>query len=459
MSDSNNMGEERMLDESTGLELKQRLAEEITILRIEGTLFCFDPREARRRDGTITRVLKHADGQERPVTVDIHPRYGQPSVLAYKIVQAIFLKMTEEGYPYSNTVTFSQRELARLSGRDAWGGSTSQQLYHAMMQLQATRIVCSIQNKETKEHLEVNFYFLPETWFSKKDGSIKACMVKIADPIVQSLNRRHIAFFDLQKLNTLETIGMVLYKRVFFHLSNIYSPNKARSTLVYEKDYQDICAEWLGGLKPEKYASRIKQQLGRHLDALRATGLIRGYEIKARADGKELKIIFHPGEGFFEDYLDFYISTQQPKLRFKEALSVRHIQKPFELVGYFHGTRGKQGNTFQEKETAQASKLLERFSEADVRSLIDYAVADARVTKYPMRWFGAVLRYLPSWEGERSTVKARDERQAAIRACALCDSGGYIQVKSPTGAFRAIECPHDQAKITAFENSTGLHWV
>src|SRR3954449_12596988 len=200
MGDNNNMGEERMHDESTGLELKQRLAEEITILRIEGTLFCFDPREARRRDGTITRVLKHADGQERPVTVDIHPRYGQPSVLAYKIVQAIFLKMTEEGYPYSNTVTFSQRELARLSGRDAWGGSTSQQLYHAMMQLQTTRIVCSIQNKETKEHLEVNFYFLPETWFSKRDGSIKACMVKVADPIVQSLNRRHIAFFDLQKL-------------------------------------------------------------------------------------------------------------------------------------------------------------------------------------------------------------------------------------------------------------------
>ena len=59
-----------MHDENTELELKQRLAEEITILRIEGTLFCFDPREARRRDGTITRVLKHADCHERPVTID-----------------------------------------------------------------------------------------------------------------------------------------------------------------------------------------------------------------------------------------------------------------------------------------------------------------------------------------------------------------------------------------------------
>ena len=208
-------------------------------------------------------------------------------------------------------------------------------------------------------------------------------MIKIADPIVDSLNRRHVAFFDLQKLNTLETIGMVFYKRVFFHLSNIYCPNKARSTLTYEKDYEDICAEWLGGLKAEKYVSRVKQQLGKHLEAIKATRLIKRYEIKSRADGKRLKIVFHAGDGFFEDYLEFYISHQQPKLRFQEAVSVRHVQKPFELVGYFHERMGRQGNTFLEKETAQASELLERFSEADVRSLVDYAVADGPRDQVP----------------------------------------------------------------------------
>ena len=122
MGDSNNKGEENMHDESTELELKQRLAEEITILRIEGTLFCFDPREARRRTGRSLARSNMPMGKERPVSVDIHPRYGQPSVLAYKIVQAIFLKMTEEGYPYTNTVTFTQRELARLVGARHMGG-------------------------------------------------------------------------------------------------------------------------------------------------------------------------------------------------------------------------------------------------------------------------------------------------------------------------------------------------
>ena len=47
----------------------ERLREEITILRIEGTLFCFDPKEAKRRRGTITNMLKDAGGAERPVSV------------------------------------------------------------------------------------------------------------------------------------------------------------------------------------------------------------------------------------------------------------------------------------------------------------------------------------------------------------------------------------------------------
>ena len=447
------------MEENSELELRQRLAEEITILRIEGSLFCFDPREARRRTGKLTRTLTHADGIERPVSIRIDADYGQPSVLAYKIAQAVFLKMTEGGYPYTNAITFSQRELARLVGR-VWSGMTSQQIYHAMMQLQSTRITCSVQNKEAKEHIEANFYFLPETWFSKKDGSIKECLVKVADPIVNSLNRRHIAFFNLQRLNSLDTIGMVLYKRIFFHLSNIYQPNKQRGTLVYEKDYVDVCIEWLGGLKPEKYASRVMQQLGKHLEGLKSTKLIRKYEVKSRADGKGLKLVFHPGEGFFEDYVKYYVGEQQKRKETqRESLAVRHIQKPFELVAYFHERLGHQGNTFQEKELAQASALLENHSEADVRELIDYAVAAACTTNFKMQQFGAVLTYLDGWRGERSTKEARERRRSAVEGCALCDSSGYIQVKDPSGAFRATPCPHDQTKITKLEEHTGLRWV
>lgn len=36
-----------------------------------------------------------------------------------------------------------------------------------------------------------------------------------------SLNKRHVAFFNLHRLSMLEPIGLVLYKRFFYHLSNI----------------------------------------------------------------------------------------------------------------------------------------------------------------------------------------------------------------------------------------------
>jgi hypothetical protein len=67
--------------------------EEINILRLEGTLFCFDPKEAKRRRGALTLV----DARKQPVSIKIDADYGQPSVLAYKVLQAIFLKLTEQG--------------------------------------------------------------------------------------------------------------------------------------------------------------------------------------------------------------------------------------------------------------------------------------------------------------------------------------------------------------------------
>src|SRR3954454_13820364 len=116
-------------------ELDQRLMQEINLLKLEGVLFCFDPRAARRRHGTLTL----SDMLKRPVAVRINPDLGQPSVLAYKVLQAIFLKLYEQGCEltedgkclYKESVSFSKRELAFLTGR-TWSGRTSQQLFDAV---------------------------------------------------------------------------------------------------------------------------------------------------------------------------------------------------------------------------------------------------------------------------------------------------------------------------------------
>lgn len=407
----------------------ERLREEITVLRIEGTLFCFDAKEARRRTGFITNTLRDADGTERPVSVEIHPSYGQPSVLAYKIAQAIFLKMTEAGEPYSGTVAFTQREMARLVGK-VWSGKTSAELYHAMMQLQNTRIVCSVHNKEAKEYYELNFSFLPTTLFSRKNKAISECVVQVHEAIVASLNRNHAIWLNYNRLHTLDTIGMVFYKRLFFHLSNTYRGNTVRSTFKFDKDYEDICREWLGGLKPEKYKSRIEKQLGKYMESVQATGLIARYQILARAGGKGFKLVFHPGDGFYQDYAEFYLKTPKRTAQLPDRNAAD--PQPLQLVAYFHELLGHSQNSFTDKERGQAAELLKAYGDQEARALIEHAAREGKRTNFRMQAFGAVMGYRESWAATRARA-----------TCAICNGAGMIAVSDEQGT-RMRACTHGQ---------------
>lgn len=432
-----------------------RLMEELNILKLEGRFFCFDPKEAKRRTGTVS----FTDLVKQPVTIELHPRYGQPSVLAYKVLQAIFLKMTEEGYPYPDTVSFSQRELARLAGR-SWSGRTSKQIHEAIMQLRTTLVHCSLYDKDTKEWTTANFSVLSSALFAGRGERINVCSVEIDRRIVQSLNKRHIAFFNWYRLHKLDTIGMVLYKRVFFHLSNLNHQKKPREKLYFEKAYEAICEEWLGGLKPERFKSRILQnQLGRHLEALKRTFLIQRYEVVKKADGDGFKLVFYPGKGFFDDYDEYYIKGQQPRLRFGRSVALRNIQQPLELVAHFHTLLGHEHTTFEEKEMAYASELLERHSYSEVCDLIGYAVSEARKTSYQMQFLGAIRQYVSRWRINQERQAARNERQATIDACPYCDKSGHLILKNSKGSFTAHPCPHDAVEIATLEERMGIYRI
>src|SRR4051794_26009036 len=88
-----NDNEKRMHREEPQHAEFERLTQEINLMKLEGHLFCFDPREARRRRGSITL----ADARKQPVPIKVDGDYGQPSVIAYKVLQAIFLKLDEQG--------------------------------------------------------------------------------------------------------------------------------------------------------------------------------------------------------------------------------------------------------------------------------------------------------------------------------------------------------------------------
>lgn len=439
------------------IDLDRRLMEEINILRLEGSLFCFDPREARRRTGRLTL----ADARKAPITVDVNPSYGQPSVLAYRVLQAVFLKITEEGLTftedgravYRDTASFSQRELASLVGR-AWSGKKlSEELFTAIMQLRRTGITASLYDKETGEWQVYDFSVLADALFAGRGDTLTRCAVRLAPSITASINKRHVAFFNLYRLSILEPIGLVLYKRVFYHLSNLFQPGSAPRDLRFTKDYESICREWLGGLKPRRYKSDIiKDQLGHHLDAIKASGLLRRWSVEKNAEGTGFNVSFWPGKGFFTDYELYYLAHQQPRLQFKASAELRTIQMPLELVSLFHQQLGHDRNRFEEHETAYADELLEEHHDHDIRDLIAYAIEEAKKTRFEMLFFSALKRYHAPWKSDRARRQEREAVREQVAACPYCDEAGYLHLAKRISKAHVVHaCPHVATQISRLE--------
>lgn len=438
----------------------ERLMEEINLLRLEGALFCFDKRAAVKRRGRLT----FKELRERPVTI-ILTDFGQPSFVAYRVLNAILLRLTEQGCVpsedgrcfYDDTVSFeSGRELARLAGYSDFGNRTSELLYRGVMQLRNTGIHCAWYDKETKEWSTASFNLLTDAMFSGEGEKISRCVFKVHERIMASVNRRHVATFNMHRLHSLDAIGLVMYKRIFFHLSNLYTPKADRTKLKYWKAYEAICAEWLGGLKPERYISRIlSNQLGKHLDAIKGTGLMREYSITKNAEGKFI-LTFYPGDRFFADYELYYLDRKRGQFHPPHNPDARALQAPFELVAAFHQALGRDRRYFQDNEVACAEELLREHSAFEIRDLICYAVEKARATKFEMEWFNAIRIYRNAWREDRAQAGKRAARLAAITDCAECNSAGQIVFRGRTGGVVPMECPHDRAEIEAIEARLGL---
>jgi hypothetical protein len=201
-----------------------------------------------------------------------------------------------------------------------------------------------------------------------------------------------------------------------------------RSTFKFEKDYEDICRDWLGGLKPEKYKSRIEKQPGKYLESVKATGLLSRFDIAARADGKGFKLVFYPGLSFYDDYQEFYLRTPKRTAQLSERTAAN--PRPLQLVAYFHELLGRNHNSFSDKERSQAAELLKLYSDEEARALIEHAVAQAKKTNFQMQFFGAVLNYRDSWLATR-----------VREACAICHGQGAIVITDEEGTRMRV-CTH-----------------
>jgi len=407
----------------------ETFVQEINVLQLEGLLFDF----SRKHGDKTLELSEQTDGTGRRVRLRFDPHYQRPGILAYRVLQAVFRKLTKEGYPFEDTVSFSRKEIMELAGRgNSTGGAQGQELYRAIQQLRRSDIECEFLDKENDRRDRLSFSLVNSALFSEHKGRVQACSL-VPDPmIIKSLNDRHWAAFNWDRMKHLDPVAMVLYKQLFWQMCRLAGRTvkqleTARSDhpmvvkanldeLRYNKDLGDIFAHWLGGLKMPPRKGKIVEKYGARFEALKTTGLIRSYTIEKSSAEGGFTLVVRPGKTFIADYLELYLSRYQPQLKYDSAHDRASIAEPLVLVGHFFQALSGQSkmdtDVFSEKDRAFASFLIGKYGFEAATQFATFAVAAAKADRYPVRQFIGVKQYVNAWLAGRDLARRQQPTES-----------------------------------------------
>ncbi len=394
---------------------------ENTLLRVAGALFCHDQKRAATHTGTIEL---NRGVTEKHIVIRPDPKLGQPGPLAHKIFVALIKKHSGYGRPTQADVSFSKRELMRLIGRAEWGGSASEQLERALEEIHYTFVRTHF--KSADKFVQHSFNIFPEIYLERREHAtdpIEACTVTLARPIMASLGDGHFTCLNHGLMQQLGTIGQALFMRLFFHFANLYDGHH-RSRLTFSKRYDDICAEWLGGLNVRPYKVFIERQLGSHLRQLVTAGFLASYNIAESKGRGGFVIAFRPGAAFFADYDRFYHRQQRGKIQVDYDTDREQIAEPLKVAYLFIERRDGRASTgvpyVPSKDVETAKHLLSRLSFEDIPNFLDYALAEAKKTRFDVQTLGGLKQYLSGYSersaGREAAKVSRARREAEDKA-------------------------------------------
>jgi hypothetical protein len=395
-----------------------KLYMESNLLRIAGALFCHDQKTAGKRTAPIEL---NSGVIEKHIVVRPDQRLGQPGPLAHKIFVALIKKHSDYGRPIRSEIHFTRREIGRLIGRKEWGGRDSEQLSRALHEIHYTFVTTHFKQPGGR-FIEHSFTIFPEILIERREfrsDPIEACTITLADPIVRSLQDEHFTCLNHALMQQLGTIGQALYMRCFFHFANLYTGTNG-SRLAFQKRYDDVCAEWLGGLTVLHYKADImRDQLGPHLDQLIAAGFLSSFDI-AKAKGRAgLVITFKPGRMFFDDYDRFYRHRAQGELQWEFQTDQREIGEPLKLAYLFAEKRSGQPvasiayvNT---RDVETAKQLLAEITFQEAPAFLEFSLSEARKTHFDVQTLGGLRQYLAPFKARLVTQTATKQRQTIER--------------------------------------------
>lgn len=312
----------------------EKLYMENTLLRIAGALFCHDAKRASTR---TQEIIIDKGSAEKNITVRPDPRLGQPGPLAHKIFIVLLKKHSDYGRPIRGEINFTKKEIGRLIGRKDWGGGDSRDLHRALYEIYYTHVIAHFKNSAGRD-VEHPFKIFSNILIEREqfaDDPIVSCSATLDPHIVASLNDDHFTCLNHGLMQQLGTIGQALYMRLFFHFANLHQDHPRRRP-TFSKRYDDICAEWLGGLTVLKYRSKIEsEQLGVHLRQLRQANFLASYSITDAARGDGFVMTFRPGSAFLLDYGRFYRGRQQGEMQFDFHDEQHDVAEPLKVAYLF----------------------------------------------------------------------------------------------------------------------------
>jgi Replication initiator protein A len=442
--------------------LRQQPAEpvylESTLLRVLGVLFCHDPKRARSRIG---KIEINRGVVEKGITVRFDPEYAQPGPFAHKVAMAVIRKQSNFGRPAQKAISFSQRELMRMTGRRNWGGKDSEELALALKQIRYSHVLAHF--KKEDRFIEHDFSIFNEVFIERRASHtdpIVACTIVIADPIIQSLNDKHFTCLNHALMQELGTIGAALYMRLFYHFATMYDGHHLER-IAFKKRYDDICTEWLGGITILKHRSKILgEQLGTHLDQLIGAGFLRSYALTP-AEGRDgFVLTFRPGSRFKEDYQTFYTRRSAGEVRFSFHDENQAIGEPHRVAYLFMekltGRKPDATAYVSSKDVQTAKELLAHVSLAQIPDFLDYALGEAGKTRFDLQTLGGIRQYLNGY------LQTRDRRAAArIAADARQSDQRQTRLRLDYDEYRRFEAqrlfdslpPDEQTEIETLANS------
>jgi hypothetical protein len=397
----------------------EKLYMENTLLRIAGALFCHDPKRASTRTGTIELNTGVVD---KRIVIRPDPEFGQPGQLAHKVFVALIKKHSDYGRPIQKQVSFTKREIMRMVGRQEWGGRDSEQLSRALYEIHHTFIKTHFKNSVGK-FIERSFNVFPEILIERREFAtdpIEACTITLAEPIVTSLEDEHFTCLNHSLMQGLGTIGQALYMRLFFHFANLYDGHQ-QNRLSFFKRYDDICAEWLGGLVVHKFKSIIERdQLGPHLRQLIDANFLVSYSLDPARTRDGFVLTFKPGPAFFEDYDRFYRKGLRRTVRSSFDADRQGIAAPIQVAYLFAEKRtGRPANSIgfvNSKDVETAKQLLIKFGSEDIPGFLDYALAEAQSTRFDVQTLGGLKQYVPGYLAKLDRRGAAQAQESVRKA-------------------------------------------